>query len=50
MGRLWGVLWGAVVMSWGVRMRDVSSGAPRTPNGMLWAGTTFQLRACCDGE
>jgi hypothetical protein len=45
MGRLWGVLWGAVVVL-GSAYADVSSGAPRTPNGMLWAGTTFQLRAC----
>jgi hypothetical protein len=45
MGRLWGVLWGAVVVL-GSACADVSSGAPRTPNGMLWAGTTFQLRAC----
>jgi outer membrane protein assembly factor BamB len=44
MGRLWGVLWGAVVIL-GIACADVSSGAPRTPNGMLWAGTTFQLRA-----
>jgi hypothetical protein len=44
MGRLWGVLWGAVVIL-GSACADVSSGAPRTPNGMLWAGTTFQLRA-----
>jgi outer membrane protein assembly factor BamB len=44
MGRLWGVLWGAVVVL-GSAYADVSSGAPRTPNGMLWAGTTFQLRA-----
>jgi hypothetical protein len=49
MGRLWGVLWGAVVIL-GSACADVSSGAPRTPNGMLWAGTTFQLRAFCDGE
>jgi hypothetical protein len=45
MGRLWGVLWGAVVIL-GSACADVSSGAPRTSNGMLWAGTTFQLRAC----
>jgi outer membrane protein assembly factor BamB len=45
MGRLWGVLWGAVVILGSARA-DVSSGTPRTPNGMLWAGTTFQLRAC----
>jgi hypothetical protein len=44
MGRLWGVLWGAVVVL-GSAYADVSSSAPRTPNGMLWAGTTFQLRA-----
>jgi len=44
MGRLWGVLWGAVVVL-GSAYADVSSGAPRTPNGMLWAGTTFHLRA-----
>jgi outer membrane protein assembly factor BamB len=44
MGRLWGVLWGAVVVL-GSAYADVSSGAPRTPNGLLWAGTTFQLRA-----
>jgi hypothetical protein len=44
MGRLWGVLWGAVVVL-GSAYADVSSGAPRTPNGMLWAGTTFELRA-----
>ncbi|MCS6923192.1 MAG: hypothetical protein NZM10_02320 [Fimbriimonadales bacterium] len=44
MRRLWGVLWGA----WGIlafACADSSSSAPRTPNGMLWAGTTFQLRA-----
>jgi hypothetical protein len=45
MGRLWGVLWGAVVVL-GSAYADVSSDTPRTPNGMLWAGTTFQLRAC----
>jgi outer membrane protein assembly factor BamB len=44
MGRLWGVLWGAVVVL-ASAYADVSSGAPRTPNGMLWAGTVFQLRA-----
>jgi len=44
MGRLWGVLWGAVAMV-GSAHADIASGAPRTPNGMLWAGTTFQLRA-----
>lgn len=44
MGRLWGVLWGVVVILGSARA-DLSSGAPRTPNGMLWAGTTFQLRA-----
>jgi len=44
MGRLWGVLWGAVVVL-GSAYADVSSGAPRTPNGLLWAGTTFELRA-----
>lgn len=44
MGRLWGVLWGAVAIV-GSANADISSGAPRTPNGMLWAGTTFQLRA-----
>lgn len=44
MGRLWGVLWGAVVVL-GSAYADVSSGAPRTPNEMLWAGTAFQLRA-----
>ena len=44
MGRLWGVLWGAVVVL-ASAYADVSSAAPRTPNGMLWAGTTFQLRA-----
>lgn len=44
MGRLWGVLWGAVVVL-GSAYADVSSGAPRTPNGLLWAGTAFQLRA-----
>jgi len=44
MGRLWGVLWGAVAIV-GSAHADISSGAPRTPNGMLWAGTTFQLRA-----
>ncbi len=44
MGRLWGVLWGVVVIL-GSACADSSSGAPRTPNGMLWAGTTFQLRA-----
>jgi hypothetical protein len=46
MGRLWGVLWGAVVATLGSAYNaDVSSGAPRTPNGTLWAGTAFQLRA-----
>jgi outer membrane protein assembly factor BamB len=45
MGRLWGVLWGAVVILGSARA-DVSSDTLRTPNGMLWAGTTFQLRAC----
>jgi len=44
MGRLWGVLWGAVAIV-GSAHADISSGALRTPNGMLWAGTTFQLRA-----
>lgn len=44
MGRLWGVLWGAIAILGSVRA-DVSGGALRTPNGLLWAGTTFQLRA-----
>jgi hypothetical protein len=44
MGRLWGVLWGAIAILGSVGA-DVSGGALRTPNGMLWAGTTFQLRA-----
>ena len=44
MGRLWGVLWG-VVATVGAVNADISTAPPRTPNGMLWAGTTFQLRA-----
>ncbi len=44
MTRLRGVLWGALGV-FAIACADVSSGAPRTPNGMLWAGTTFQLRA-----
>lgn len=44
MARLWGVLWGA--WFFGVfAYADLSSSIPRTPNGMPWAGTTFQLRA-----
>jgi outer membrane protein assembly factor BamB len=44
MARFWGVLWGALGI-WGYVLADTSNSAPRTPNGMLWAGTTFQLRA-----
>lgn len=44
MGRLWGVLWGVFAVACGV-YADPSGRAPRTPNGLLWAGTTFQLRA-----
>jgi outer membrane protein assembly factor BamB len=44
MGRLWGVLWG-VVVTVGAVNADIPTAPPRTPNGMLWAGTTFQLRA-----
>jgi len=44
MGRLWGVLWGFVATV-GSLCADVSTAPPRTPNGMLWAGTTFQLCA-----
>jgi len=44
MGRLWGVLWG-VAATVGAVNADISTAPPRTPNGMLWAGTTFQLRA-----
>ena len=44
MGRLWGVLWG-VVATVGAVNADIPTAPPRTPNGMLWAGTTFQLRA-----
>ncbi|MGQ9901348.1 MAG: hypothetical protein ACUVR1_03950 [Fimbriimonadales bacterium] len=44
MGRLWGVLWGVFAVACGV-YADSSGSAPRTPNGLLWAGTTFQLRA-----
>lgn len=44
MGRLWGVLWGVLGILCGV-YADSSASAPRTPNGLLWAGTTFQLRA-----
>jgi hypothetical protein len=45
MGRLWGGLWGAVVVL-GSACADVpNNNALRTPNGMLWAGTTFHLRA-----
>jgi hypothetical protein len=44
MGRLWGVLWG-VVATVGAVNADIPTAPPRTPNGTLWAGTTFQLRA-----
>jgi hypothetical protein len=44
MGRLWGVLWG-VVATVGAVNADIPTAPPRTPNGLLWAGTTFQLRA-----
>lgn len=43
MGRLWGVLWGVFAVTCGV-YADTSGSALRTPNGLLWAGTTFQLR------
>jgi len=45
MGRLWGVLWGAFVILGSVRADLPNNNALRTPNGMLWAGTTFHLRA-----
>lgn len=44
MGRLWGILWGVFAVACAV-YADSSASAPRTPNGLLWAGTTFQLRA-----
>ncbi|MCX7993256.1 MAG: hypothetical protein N2651_06260, partial [Fimbriimonadales bacterium] len=44
MRRLWGVSLG-VLGVWAWSIADTSGGIPRTPNGMLWAGTTFQLRA-----
>jgi len=44
MGRLWSVLWG-VVATVGAVNADIPTAPPRTPNGTLWAGTTFQLRA-----
>jgi hypothetical protein len=44
MGRLWGVLWG-VVATVGAVNADIPTAPPRTPNGTLWAGTTFELRA-----
>ncbi|MFN7019401.1 MAG: hypothetical protein ACK4RG_09080 [Fimbriimonadales bacterium] len=44
MTRLWGVLWGALGIL-ATACADLSSSPMRTPNGMLWAGTTFQLRA-----
>lgn len=44
MARFWGILWGALGI-WGWALADIMNSAPRTPNGMLWAGTTFQLRA-----
>jgi outer membrane protein assembly factor BamB len=49
MGRLWGVLWG-VVATVGSLYADLSPAPPRTPNGMLWAGTTFQLRATATAD
>ncbi|OYT68951.1 MAG: hypothetical protein CFK48_09840, partial [Armatimonadetes bacterium CP1_7O] len=44
MARFWGILWG-VLGIWGCALADTTNTAPRTPSGMLWAGTTFQLRA-----
>jgi len=44
MARFWGILWGALGI-WGCALADITNSAPRTPSGMLWAGTTFQLRA-----
>lgn len=44
MGRLWGVLWG-VSSAYALALADVPHNRLRAPNGMLWAGTTFQLRA-----
>ncbi|MCX7924904.1 MAG: PQQ-binding-like beta-propeller repeat protein [Fimbriimonadales bacterium] len=49
MRRLWGVLWGASGIIAFV-CADSSSSVPRTPNGMLWAGTTFQLRATATAD
>ncbi|MFN7161793.1 MAG: hypothetical protein ACK4NB_01880 [Fimbriimonadales bacterium] len=44
MNRVWGLLC-ATISIWGVSIADVPDSAIRTPNGMLWAGTTFQLQA-----
>lgn len=44
MNRVWGVLCLSLGF-WGVLLADVSTNPVRTPNGMLWAGTTFQLQA-----
>lgn len=44
MNRVWSVLWASLGL-WGVLLADISTSALRTPNGLLWAGTTFQLRA-----
>ncbi|GIV09165.1 MAG: hypothetical protein KatS3mg019_1256 [Fimbriimonadales bacterium] len=44
MKRIWGVLWASFGL-WGVLSADSSIQPLRAPNGMLWAGTTFELRA-----
>lgn len=46
MGRLWGVVWALVALvSISIADTPTNPMPPRTPTGMLWAGTTFQLRA-----
>jgi outer membrane protein assembly factor BamB len=45
MGRLWGVLWGVVAILGSACADLPDNNALRTPNGVLWAGTTFRLRA-----
>lgn len=46
MGRVWGVSCSIAIL-YAAAFGDTSSTlvAPRTPHGLLWAGTTFQLRA-----
>ncbi|MCS7190252.1 MAG: hypothetical protein NZ843_01475, partial [Fimbriimonadales bacterium] len=48
MGRMWGVLWGGLTLC-ACMLADSNATPPRV-NGMLWAGTTFQLRATASVE